>query len=739
MTDTPASDGIGERDPPLALSVMLTRRCNMTCAHCSVQSGPKIRVEPSDAELIDLVHSAADAGILVIQISGGEPMLREKLVFELLKAARKRNMGSNLSTNAFWGRNRANAWRKVAALQRAGLGRITISYDRYHAEFQGSEPALNIARAAEWFDVPLNINVTRVASDPDLESLVAPFEKLRQLNMRFYDVQVVGRARDLPLAEMRSETSGFCNACNSPAVTDDGRMTACNGPAYFVDSDSPLMIGSLRDTPLHRLLEKHTADPILETIRRAGPERLLRELHDAGVVDALGIRKHHSGICDLCIDINSNPAAVAVLRERFEGSRYEAELTARRMVIEAGRGHGALKIQYVNGMGSARFWMNAASGRTKEWASEANQIIGRADYDWKRSAEYIAQCGVARGLAPVLDHPQLTRWAPSFFMQRVREAGLKEGLLELRQREVLRRLSAALSEMGEKGVLLKGGALMAVDVFGDFPKGAIPRRAAGDIDVLVRPDAAKAFRNRLLEAGFAGSSIARRTGPHHLAPVSMNGVSVEIHTSIMPDFWRLPEKKMLERMRDVAHLPALATLDPEGMILHALVHSTAHLYSYGLRAGWDCAWILERFPNIDVDRLVEWVESLAMPRSFWLPARVLGKETVSFPRALLQRAPADDRQRRLERVADVRLFTALEGAFELNPISKNGFFLMLYDSFVARAQHIASLFGHDEREARRSAAERARKSDPNGDHSAISIQIRQGMNHWRQYQRAASR
>ena len=732
------SDGIGEREPPMALSVMLTRRCNMTCAHCSVQSGPKIRVEPSDAELVDLVHSAADAGIRVIQITGGEPMLREKLVFEMLKAARKRNIASNLSTNAFWGRNRANAWRKVAALKRAGLGRITISYDRYHAEFQGAEPALNIARADEWFDLPLNINVTRVMNYPDLESLVAPFEKMRQLNMRFYDVQVVGRARELPLAEMRSETSGFCNACSSPAVTDDGRVTACNGPAYFVDPESPLVIGSLRETPLHRLLEKHTADPILETIRRAGPERLLRELHDAGVADAIGIRKHHSGICDLCIDINSNPAAVAVLRERFEGSRYEAELTARRMVIEAGRGH-SLKIEYVNGMGSARFWMNAASGRTKEWAKEADKIIGRADYDWQRSAEYIAQCGVALGLAPVLDHPQLTRWAPSFFIQRVREGGLKEGLRELTQRDVLRRLSAALSETGEKGVLLKGGALMAVDVFGDFPKGYTPRRASGDIDVLVRPQAAESFRNHLLKSGFAGSRTATRTGPHHLAPVSRNGVSIEIHTSIMPDFWRLPERKMLEHTCDVAHLPALATLDPEGMILHALVHSTAHLYSYGLRAAWDCAWILERFSELDVDRLAGWVESLAMPRSFWVPARVLGRETVTFPRELLQRAPSDDRQRRLERVADVRLFKALDGAFELNPISKNGFFLMLHDSLLGRARHLASLLGHDEREARRSAADRAREADPDGEHSALGLQIRQGMNHWRQYQRATSR
>src|SRR5688572_5832306 len=229
---------------------MLTRRCNMSCSHCSVESGPKVRGEPTDAELIATVHAVADAGLRAIQLTGGEPMIREKLVLELLRIARARGLVTTLSSNGYWGRNRANAWRKVAALKRAGLDRLTISYDRYHAEFQGPEPALNIARAAEWFDVPLNVNITRVKDDPDLAGLVAPFEKRQQLKMRFYDVQVIGRARELPLAEMRGELNGFCNACSAPAITDDGRVTACNGPAYFLGSESPLVIGSIRETPL---------------------------------------------------------------------------------------------------------------------------------------------------------------------------------------------------------------------------------------------------------------------------------------------------------------------------------------------------------------------------------------------------------------------------------------------------------------------------------------------------------
>ena len=733
-------EGIGEPEPPLGVALMLTRRCNMSCSHCSVESGPKIKGEPSDTELIATVHAIADSGLRGLQITGGEPMIREKLVFDILRIARKRGIATTLSSNGFWGRKPAAAWRKVAALKRAGLGRITISYDRYHAEFQGPEPALNIARAAEWFDLPLNLNITRVKDDPDLAGLVAPFEKRHQLKMRFYDVQVIGRARELPLAEMRGELTGFCNSACAPAITDDGRVTACNGPAYFLDRESPLVIGSMRETPLAELVDRHTDDPILETIRRAGPLRLLRELEDAGVARDLGIRRQHSGLCDLCIDINSNPAAVAVLRERLGTSRYQAELAARRMVIRTSVAERVLGFEYANGPGAVKLWIDGAAGRTDSFDAAAEKIVGRADFDWNRSAEYLVGCGLSYPLAGVIDRPSLRRWAPSFFVDRMREGAIKSVILDCTQREVVRRLDEALGSIGARGVLLKGGALLALEEFGgDRATGSLPRRGAGDIDLHVSEADASRLRNVLLERGFKGERHATRTGPHHLAPVSFNGVPVEIHTRIMPVFWGLPEADMLSHARSIDSLPSLGTLDAEGMLLHALTHSTAHLFSHGIRAAWDATWLMERNPELDASRMLAWIEQLAMPRSFWVPARVLARNIVALPTALMANAPTDDRQRRLEKVAEARIYSAIEGAFDLNPISKNGFFLMLHDSAFGKVRHVASLFGREERESRRTASARAKERDPGSGHSALAIQLREGMTHWRQFQRSVSR
>jgi hypothetical protein len=727
---------MGDLEDAQAFSIMLTRRCNMTCAHCSVKSGPKIREEPTREELIATIHAAADAGFRSVQITGGEPMIREDIVFDILRVARKRGMAATLSSNGFWGKKQSTAWRTVAALKRAGVARVTISYDRYHAKFQGPEPALNIARAAEWFNLPLNINITRVVNDPEIAGIIAPFEKRHQLKMRFYDVQEIGRARELPIAELRGETSGYCTACCTPALTDDGRMTACNGPSYFLDESSPLVIGSFKTKPLAELLHKHTNDPILETIRRAGPEKLLRELQDAGVARELGIRSHHSGLCDLCLDINTNPAAVSVLRERFAAPQHQAVLAARRMVIFSGAAERKLGIEYTNGVGAANLWIDAAAGRFDKFDPNAETILGRADFDWNRATAYLLQCGVSRALTPVLSRRSLTRWAPTFFVERLNRAALKEGLHDLTQREIIRRLNDTLASMKERGVLLKGGAILALD---SLNPGSLMRRTAGDIDIYVEPSRAAELRSRLLKDGFTGDAAAERSGPHHLAPVSFGGVSVEIHTSIMPSFWGLPETEMLARARPLPDLAALSTLDTEGMILHSLVHASAHVFSHGLRAGWDVAWLLERFPSIDATRLAGWVTQLEMPRSFWVPANVISKGVVRLPDDLMKDVPRDDRQRRLERVADIRLFSAIENAYELNPISKNGFFLLMHDSNFGRARHVAALLRPAERESRRSAARMLKKDESIGNHSLLALQVREGLAHLKQFRNLESR
>ena len=682
--------------PTTHIALMVTRRCNMSCGHCSVESGPQVKNEPAEAELLGWVREAAAANVRSILFTGGEPMLREALVLRLLRECRRLGLRTAITTNGFWGRSAREALRRLRALRRAGLSLLTVSYDRYHAEFQGHQPAVNIADAAAKLRFPVNISVVRAGDEPEIGGIAAPFEKKPSARLSFYDIQPVGRARALPVATLRSEVEGFCNACSFPAITDDGRVVACNGPSYFARPDSPLNVGSLRQESLRTLLERHRTDPLLDTIRAFGPARLRDELKRLPGFASFPFREQYHGMCDLCHHITSNGAAVTALRLRLADSEPTAARRAAQRVIDEQRRGGTLSLDYVNGVGGCRTFLRAAWETETRWTPEAEKILGRADLDWQRLGVYLSACGLARPLLRSLKDPELTRWAPRFFTERLERQALLDGMYELVQREAIRRIDSALRKIGSTGILLKGAAFLALAGDAASP----PVRATGDIDLYVSPQHALTLRSELLKEGFVGSIDAPRRVAHHLSGVVFQGVLIEIHTSVEPSYWGVPEREMLSYTSPLKGLDALFTFEAEGLMLHAAAHTSRHLYTRGLKTAWDLLWLCRKFPSIDWERLARWVEMSSAPRSIWVPVRVLCRELdIPLPLEFLARAPADARQRRLESLARYRLFRDTEGplihqaaagASFLARAKEHGIFLFHYDALRGFARYLTT-------------------------------------------------
>ena len=102
-------------------------------------------------------------------------MLREQTLLRLMRLATKNGLANAMTTNGFWGKTPAKARKTLAGLKKAGLAFFTLSWDRFHAEFQGPEAGENILHAAEELDVPMNVNITRLADDSEIEELTKPF------------------------------------------------------------------------------------------------------------------------------------------------------------------------------------------------------------------------------------------------------------------------------------------------------------------------------------------------------------------------------------------------------------------------------------------------------------------------------------------------------------------------------------------------------------------------------------
>jgi hypothetical protein len=146
--------------------------------------------------------------------------------------------------------------------------------------------------------------------------------------------------------------------------------------------------------------------------------------------------------------------------------------------------------------------------------------------------------------------------------------------------------------------------------------------------------------------------------------------------------------------------------------------------------------MLERFREIDWQRLARWAQALRIPRGFWTLVQVLCRELdLVVPQEFLQRAPMDTQQRRLEVIARHRLFHVFDGPEALNPVSRNAIFLLLHDSWIDRARYLAA-WGKGRTVK---AQGDVRRIATGGDLRILQQSLREALLHWRQYRRALER
>ena len=81
---------------PLTAIAQLTRRCNLRCRHCfqADRSGPEL----STGQWESVFRRLADAGILFLTVTGGEPVLRKDFL-DLVRLARSMSFAVKIKTN----------------------------------------------------------------------------------------------------------------------------------------------------------------------------------------------------------------------------------------------------------------------------------------------------------------------------------------------------------------------------------------------------------------------------------------------------------------------------------------------------------------------------------------------------------------------------------------------------------------------------------------------------------------
>ena len=87
-------------EPPLdSINILITNACNLTCAHCYVQSGKRLRGELTGTEWVTVLEQARCLGAFELNVSGGEPLLHRNFWDIAEYIATVPTFNANLNTN----------------------------------------------------------------------------------------------------------------------------------------------------------------------------------------------------------------------------------------------------------------------------------------------------------------------------------------------------------------------------------------------------------------------------------------------------------------------------------------------------------------------------------------------------------------------------------------------------------------------------------------------------------------
>ncbi|WP_433431126.1 radical SAM/SPASM domain-containing protein [Nonomuraea sp. CA-141351] len=257
--------------PAAALLMAITRRCPLTCAHCSTSSLLSSEEHPAEwfSGFVETIEPEDRPEL--IMLTGGEPMLRPRLVSSIASAARSLGTRTMVLTGGFF------APRVPPALD--DVAHVSVSLDVFHQREVPRENVFRLVHVLAERGVAVSFHV--VGSGPDDPYLTEVIETIRR---EFRDgvpilvgrVRAAGRARAWATADERvsSDRPRPCTMAAWPTVSADGTIAACCNQDVLDHRPIPghLRLGHVSSDSWRSIRTRCRTSPLLRAIRTGGPQ-----------------------------------------------------------------------------------------------------------------------------------------------------------------------------------------------------------------------------------------------------------------------------------------------------------------------------------------------------------------------------------------------------------------------------------------------------------------------------------
>lgn len=187
----------GEAPRPYTLVAELTYRCPLRCVYCSNPLDyASHRDALATADWLRVFREAEDLGVVQLNLTGGEPLVRDDLE-ALVEGARALDLYTNLITSGI-----PCTRERLARLQAAGLDNVQVSIQDVRAPqsdriagLRSFERKLEVARMVKELGLPLTVNVVLHRENLDqVPEIIALAESLHADRLELANTQYLGWA-----------------------------------------------------------------------------------------------------------------------------------------------------------------------------------------------------------------------------------------------------------------------------------------------------------------------------------------------------------------------------------------------------------------------------------------------------------------------------------------------------------------------------------------------------------------
>ncbi len=268
-------------DPASAVFLGLTRRCPLTCRHCSTNSLLSSEEHSADIFLRFVDTFTVENHPEMVLMSGGEALLRPRLVKDIARRAAAVGVRSNVLSGMFFARSKRIPRPIMEAIDE--VDHFSASLDVFHEEQVPRAAVIDVLRRL--VDAGKDVSVQIVGMDDEDPYLAEVTAEIRdaldgRVPMLVGLVGRSGRATEwlpdrrslthLPLAAVAEP----CGVAAWPIVAFDGTVIACCNQG-IVDQGAAapahLRLGHAATDDWPTIRDRCRMSPLLRTIRTFGP------------------------------------------------------------------------------------------------------------------------------------------------------------------------------------------------------------------------------------------------------------------------------------------------------------------------------------------------------------------------------------------------------------------------------------------------------------------------------------